>query len=105
MPALRDRVQAVPFDPGRVARGLDRVDFYAVHAGGPRVFDAVDTALGLQPPDLALSRRVFREVGNLSSASILFSLAALPDAPGEGLAIAFGPGVTIELGHLRRGPG
>jgi alkylresorcinol/alkylpyrone synthase len=89
----------------KARRGLERVDFYAVHAGGPRVFDAVDAALGLQPRDLALSRRVFREVGNLSSASILFSLAALPDTPGEGLAIAFGPGVTIELGHLRRGPG
>lgn len=81
-------------------RGIDRAGFYAVHAGGPRVFDAVDAALDLQPDDLALSRRVFREVGNLSSASILFSLAELADTSGDGLAIAFGPGVTIELAHL-----
>jgi alkylresorcinol/alkylpyrone synthase len=80
---------------------MGRPAFYAVHAGGPRVFDAVEAALRLDPEALAHSRRVFREVGNLSSASILFSLAALSDRSGDGLAIAFGPGVTIELAHLR----
>jgi alkylresorcinol/alkylpyrone synthase len=84
--------------------GMGRPAFYAVHAGGPRVFDAVAAALDLRPDDLALSRRVFREVGNLSSASILFSLAELAGAEGDGLALAFGPGVTIELIHLC-GPG
>jgi predicted naringenin-chalcone synthase len=84
-------------------QGISQPGFYAVHAGGPRIFDAVESALGLDPADLAVSRSVFREVGNLSSASILFSLAALPgDQRGDGLAIAFGPGVTIELAHLRR---
>jgi alkylresorcinol/alkylpyrone synthase len=82
--------------------GVERIDFYAVHAGGPRIFDAVEEALGLGRDDLAVSRRVFREVGNLSSASILFCLASLPGTPGDGLAIAFGPGVTIEMAHLRR---
>lgn len=82
---------------------IDVPGFYAVHAGGPRVFDAVETALRLPPDALAESRRVFREVGNLSSASILFSLAELPDATaGDGMAIAFGPGVTIELLHLHQ---
>ena len=85
----------------RDSQGIEQVDFYAVHAGGPRVFDAVDAALGLPAHALTLSRRVFREVGNLSSASILYSLAALARAPGEGLALAFGPGVSIELTHLR----
>jgi alkylresorcinol/alkylpyrone synthase len=82
-------------------QGLDRPAFYAVHAGGPRVFDAVDAALRLRPDDLAPSRRVFGQVGNLSSASILFNLAGLRDVAGDGLALAFGPGVTIELTHLR----
>jgi predicted naringenin-chalcone synthase len=88
----------------RASRRIEALDFYAVHAGGPRIFDAVQSALRLDDEALAVSRRVFSEVGNLSSASILFSLAALPETPGEGLAIAFGPGVTIELAHLRRGP-
>jgi alkylresorcinol/alkylpyrone synthase len=78
-------------------------DFYVVHAGGPRIFDAVESALGLAHGQLAASRAAFREVGNLSSASILYSLATLPDdQAGDGLALAFGPGVTIELAHLRR---
>jgi alkylresorcinol/alkylpyrone synthase len=83
-------------------QGIAAPSFYAVHAGGPRVFDAVEAALGLATGDLALSRRVFREVGNLSSASILFSLAEAQrtGARGDGLAIAFGPGVTLELAHL-----
>jgi alkylresorcinol/alkylpyrone synthase len=85
--------------------GMGRPGFYAVHAGGPRIFDAVESALGLAPSDLDLSRRLFRSVGNLSSASILFILAALGDGvSGDGLAIAFGPGVTVELARLRRGP-
>ena len=82
-----------------------RPDFLAVHGGGPRIFDAVEAALELAPEDLSLSRRVFREVGNLSSASILFTLAELPETPGDGLAIAFGPGVTVELARLRRAGG
>jgi alkylresorcinol/alkylpyrone synthase len=87
----------------RHRHGVPEPQFYAVHAGGPRIFDAVESALALDPGDLAVSRSVFRKVGNLSSASIFFSLAALPDGqPGDGLAIAFGPGVTIELAHLRR---
>lgn len=85
----------------RARQGIEQVGFYAVHAGGPRVFDAVEAALGLQPEELALSRRVFREVGNLSSASVFFTMAALPPVGGDGLAIAFGPGVSIELTHLR----
>jgi alkylresorcinol/alkylpyrone synthase len=89
----------------RRQRGLERVDFYAVHAGGPRILDAVAEALDLKPAQLATSRRVFREVGNLSSASILFVLAELSDVARDGLAIALGPGVTIELLHLRAGHG
>ena len=87
----------------RRKHGVPEPDFYAVHAGGPRIFDAVESALGLTHGQLAASRSVFREVGNLSSASILYGLAALPhDLVGDGLALAFGPGVTIELAHLQR---
>ncbi|MDQ6772884.1 MAG: type III polyketide synthase [Candidatus Dormibacteraeota bacterium] len=86
--------------------GVPRRRFHVVHAGGPRIFDAVEAALCLDPDDLTASRQVFREFGNLSSASILFGLAGLePDIQGDGLAIAFGPGVTVALAHLRRGFG
>lgn len=82
---------------------MPRPDFYAVHAGGPRIFDAVDQALDLAPACLASSRSVFSSVGNLSSASLLFGLAATPaETCGDGLALAFGPGVTVGMAHLRR---
>ncbi len=80
--------------------------FWAVHAGGLRIFDAVDSALGLDGRALQPSRDVFLRTGNLSSASILFVLqeVARSEAAGEGLALAFGPGVSIELARLSRAP-
>lgn len=79
--------------------------YYAVHAGGPRVFDAVERALGLGPDALAPCRNLFQRVGNLSSASIIFALAEVDEVAGDGLALAFGPGVTVELARLRRRQG
>lgn len=80
--------------------------FCAVHAGGLRIFDAVDSALGLDERALQPSRDVFMRTGNLSSASILFVLqeVARSEAAGDGLALAFGPGVSVELARLSRSP-
>ncbi|MGC2191127.1 MAG: type III polyketide synthase [Candidatus Dormiibacterota bacterium] len=83
--------------------GEGRLDFLAVHAGGPRIFDAVESGLGLDPRSLVESRAAFSRYGNLSSASLLFVLAALRHGPpGTGLGLAFGPGVTVEMASLRR---
>jgi len=83
---------------------LEAIDFLAAHGGGPRVLDAVQAALGLPEPVLAASRKTYAEVGNVSSASILFTLASLlPElgpAPREGLGVGLGPGVSIELMRL-----
>jgi predicted naringenin-chalcone synthase len=76
-------------------------EFYAVHAGGPRIFDAVERALLIPAMGLQASRRCFQEVGNLSSASLLFVLAQLGQQAGVGLALAFGPGLCVELLELR----
>ncbi|MGA8208346.1 MAG: type III polyketide synthase [Candidatus Dormiibacterota bacterium] len=81
-------------------------DFMAVHAGGPRIFDAVESGLGLESGALAISRAVFTRYGNLSSASLLVVLAELCQGPpGAGLGLAFGPGVSVEMASLRRSPG
>ena len=76
--------------------------FYAVHAAGPRIFSAVESALDLPDGALELSRHVFDEVGNTSSAAIFFALEKLTRGVvrGEGLGVGLGPGVTIELMHL-----
>ena len=83
---------------------LDRLGFVAAHAAGPRIFEVVESALGLGPGALDLSRRVFAEVGNTSSAAIFFTLErllrALGDRPAQGLGLGLGPGISIELMQL-----
>jgi predicted naringenin-chalcone synthase len=71
---------------------------WAVHPGGPAIVDRVGECLRLAPDRLAVSRDVLRSAGNVSSATIFFVLqrVARDDTPGEGLALAFGPGLTAE---------
>lgn len=89
------------------AHGLKPGDVttWVAHAGGPKVLDAVERSLGLDPTALDVSRASLAAVGNLSSASVLHVLAATIDtgpAPGSpGMMLAFGPGVTAELVLLR----
>jgi len=70
----------------------------AVHAGGRSVLDAVEHALEVPADALADSRAVLARFGNMSSATILFVLADMMarGAKGEGVAIAFGPGLAAE---------
>lgn len=78
---------------------------WTVHAGGPRILDAVRAALDLDPDALAASRASLARAGNLSSASVLDILAAQlhdPHEPGSpGVVMAFGPGIGVELVLLR----
>ena len=85
-------------------RGLARRDVrhWIAHTGGPKVLQAFHDALALPEGALARSWRSLREVGNLSSASVLFVLGDLLDEaaprPGElGLLAAMGPGFCAEL--------
>ena len=70
---LADDVRSLPAE-----HGLTREDVstWVVHAGGPRIFDAVADAPGPQEGDLALSRGSLATVGNSSSSSVLHVLAA-----------------------------
>ncbi len=76
----------------------------AVHPGGPRILEAVERCLGLSRDQTLASWATLRSVGNTSSAailSVLGELAASPPSPrGRGLAIGFGPGLSIELLEL-----
>lgn len=85
--------------------GTDAVDAWAVHPGGRAVLDRVESALGLESTALESSRRVLRDHGNMSSATVLFVLAAMladPNRPdGQRVAaLAFGPGLTLEGARL-----
>jgi len=81
-------------------------ELWAIHPGGRGIIDAVEEICGLTPDQTRPSREVLRRYGNMSSASILFVMRELlrelgdrPDGSGpvEGLAVAFGPGLTAEL--------
>ena len=100
---LRDVVEAFLAESGVM---LSDIDLVAAHPGGPRIFDAIERSLGLAPDALATSRRVFADYANASSAGIFFVLDALQHAgaAGRALAIAFGPGLSIELALLRLQP-
>lgn len=98
--------EAARRDRGGLLRGRRAQDYalWAVHAGGRTVLDAVQRGLDLQPQALADSRAVLQAVGNVSSATVMFVLqrmlaAARPGA--QGLALAFGPGLSAESMHFR----
>ena len=107
--------------PGRIAAGLadpefalaatggrdpGEVDGWAVHAGGRSILDAVERALHLPHDALAASRGVLEDVGNMSSATLMFVLERLLEAPRIecGVALAFGPGLAAEGFRFRSAP-
>jgi alkylresorcinol/alkylpyrone synthase len=85
-------------------RGLRRSDVshWICHTGGPKVLEAFEDALELPRAAMARSWESLQNVGNLSSASVLFVLSDLL-ASGEarrgelGVLIAMGPGFSSEL--------
>jgi predicted naringenin-chalcone synthase len=78
--------------------GLEDVASWAVHPGGPRILSAVEAAAGLGKERTAVSRAVLAELGNMSSATVLFTLDRLrsQDAPRPCVALALGPGLVAE---------
>lgn len=88
--------------------GLKRSDIasWVCHPGGPKVLEAMADTLALPADALELTWRSLREVGNLSSASVLLvleaTLRAARPAPGSwGMLLAMGPGFCSELVLLR----
>jgi alkylresorcinol/alkylpyrone synthase len=100
---LRQPVEAFLAENGLAIHGIDR---WVCHPGGPRVIEAVESALDLNGDTLEASRAILRNVGNVSSASVLVLLDDLlrgePVPPGStGLLMAMGPGFVAELVLLR----
>lgn len=106
------RMKLSTYVPAIIEANLERVlgpvraDFWAVHPGGRAILDRVEQARELDPVQIAASRRVLREYGNMSSATIFFVLKELLDGEqvqnGDRiLAMAFGPGLTVESGIMR----
>lgn len=89
----------------------DDVDDWAIHPGGRAIVDEAQEILALSDEDVRDSLEVLRLHGNMSSPTILFILKRILDrrsagsADGidrTGVALAFGPGLTIEGALLRQ---
>ncbi len=82
---------------------IDQIKHWAIHPGGRAILDKVEQNLGIHSEQLKSSREVLSKYGNMSSATILFVLKNLLDQPMQQpteqvLAMAFGPGLTVESG-------
>jgi alkylresorcinol/alkylpyrone synthase len=82
--------------------GIDDIDWWVAHPGGPKVLEAFVTALGVDPSAFDRSWACLDRVGNLSSAAVLHVLAdtlALGSfkTGAPGLLFALGPGVSAEF--------
>jgi predicted naringenin-chalcone synthase len=102
-PPIIDKVLNALLPP----RGLARSDirWWLMHPGGRKVIDRVQTALGLTDEDVALSRRILRNYGNMSSPTVLFVLnEAMQDGTARsgdlGVLLALGPGFAAEAALL-----
>lgn len=104
---VRDNLRG-DVDPFLAAHGLKRADVrhWVAHTGGPKVLEAFESALELPSGALQRSWASLDEVGNLSSASVLFVLGDTLEArvgqPEDwGMLMAMGPGFCSELVLLR----
>jgi len=82
--------------------GLDAMKrtVFAVHPGGPKIIDRVRDVLELGEPQVATSRDVLRDHGNMSSATLPHVWMRLLDDPRIAggtlvVSLAFGPGLTV----------
>jgi alpha-pyrone synthase len=78
--------------------------FWAIHPGGRSILDVIQKCLEISDDDIRFSREILRKFGNMSSATILFVLGDILSSTGRGngLAMAFGPGLAVESMRFRR---
>ena len=84
--------------------GLKRSDIgtWIMHTGGPKVLQATEEALDLRDGELSGSWEALRQVGNLSSASVLVVLDEVmknkrPEPGTRSILAAMGPGFCSEM--------
>ncbi|MCM2373402.1 type III polyketide synthase [Aporhodopirellula aestuarii] len=82
---------------------FDSIGGWAVHPGGVRILQAVETAIDLDPAKLDVSRSVLREHGNMSSATLGVVLERFESTgvPRPWLILGFGPGLEVEVALVR----
>lgn len=99
--------------PAEIERlcGGETQELWAVHPGGKGIIEVLQARYGLTEEQTEPSLGVLREIGNVSSATVLFVLQAMRRQQQEkgsrgaaGIALAFGPGLTAELIKIAYAP-
>jgi predicted naringenin-chalcone synthase len=77
---------------------IEDIESWAVHPGGPRILSAIEATAGLTKERTRVSRAILADYGNMSSATVLFTLDRLrsEQAPRPCVALALGPGLVAE---------
>lgn len=101
----------VPAEIGRLLNDSPKPDLWAIHPGGKGIVDIMQDMFALSDNQTSASRTILRNYGNMSSATILFVLNEMKrmlreDGADykEGIALAFGPGVTAEMLRIAYSP-
>lgn len=73
---------------------------FAIHPGGPKIVEHIQEELGLLEHQVAISKAVFRENGNMSSATIPHIMKGIVEEPAIAagtrvVCLGFGPGLTV----------
>ncbi len=84
----------------------EEIKYWALHPGGRAILDSLHKGLELTDEEMKPSRDVLKNFGNMSSASILFVLKEILQTRTIKqndlcCAVAFGPGLTMEVALLR----
>ena len=97
-----------PVDALLTRHGLKRRDIthWIVHSGGKKVVDSIKYNLKITDYDVRHTRSILRNFGNVSSSAYIFAFKELKEEgsvrEGDlGVAIAMGPGVSLETSLLQ----
>ena len=87
--------------------GVEDIDAWAVHPGGPAILRGVQGGLELPNEKMSASWNVLKNYGNMSSASVWFALEEIfqekkNSAAEHILALTFGPGISMEQILLKK---
>jgi predicted naringenin-chalcone synthase len=92
---------------GKINGTLNDISFFAIHPGGKRILEVIETELGLTKEQNKFAYSVLQNFGNMSSPTVLFVLNEIcrsleqNDDNKRIMSFAFGPGLTMESMILR----
>ncbi|MBI4596336.1 MAG: type III polyketide synthase [Candidatus Tectomicrobia bacterium] len=82
------------------------ISFWVLHSGGRKVIEKAKNKMSLREEDVAPTRNVLRNFGNMSSATVLFVLDEVirtknPQPDNLGVMVSLGPGFAAESALLK----